>query len=51
MKKSEIDRWMRHQAYVCIQVARPAVNWALIASVLIVVGALIFIVLRVAGVL
>ena len=51
MKQHEIDRWMRHQARMNNQASMPAVNWMLIASVLIVAGALIFVLLRLASVL
>lgn len=51
MKKHEIDRWMRRQSRMNNQASMPAVNWTLIAGVLMIVGALVFVLLRLAGVL
>ena len=51
MKKTEIDKWMRHQSHVNGQASMPSVNWTLIASVLIIVGAVILIIFKLTGTL
>jgi hypothetical protein len=48
MNKAEIDRWMRHQAHLNRQASMPAVNWVLIASVLIAAAALALMILKLA---
>ena len=42
---------MRHQAHVNGQASTPSVNWTLIASVLIVIGALVLMLLKLTGML
>ena len=51
MKQRDIDRWMRRQARMNSQASMPAVNWVLIITVLIIIGAIVIVILRVAHVL
>lgn len=46
MKQNEIDRWMRRQARRDAHAVVPTANWAKIVTVLVIVGACLFIFLK-----
>ena len=51
MKQRDINRWVNRQARMNRQAAMPAINWALMASILVVIGVLLIVILRAAHVL
>jgi uncharacterized membrane protein YidH (DUF202 family) len=51
MKQRDIDRWVNRQARMNRQAHTPPVNWTLIASIMMMVCALLIIILKAAHVL
>ena len=51
MKQREIDRWVNRQARMNRLDNMPSINWALVATSLVVMGVILMIVLRVAHIL
>ena len=51
MKQQDIDRWVNRQARMNRQTILPAINWAVLIGVMIMVVALIIIVLKAAHIL
>ncbi len=46
MKQRDIDRWVNRQARMNRQATMPDINWGRIASILIVIGILLILILR-----